>query len=70
MIVLHPNPEQYNALNGYKYNSSGLLFVKDSSDRWIAGTEVFNDPNFTEIHDQLTELEKIEYTHFSIPEEK
>jgi len=59
MIVLHPNAEQYNSLNGYRHNSSELLFVKDGSDRWIVGTEVLNDPNFAEIHDQL---ERIEYT--------
>ena len=64
MIVLHPNTEQYNALNGYKHNASILLFVKDGSDRWIVGTEVLNDPNFSEIHDQLNELERIEYTPF------
>jgi hypothetical protein len=64
MIVLHPNTEQYNALNGYKHNSSELLFVKDGSDRWIVGTEVLNDFNFSEIHDQLNELQCIEYTPF------
>lgn len=62
MIVLHPNLEQYNAINGYKNNSSELLFVKDGSDRWIVGLEVLNDENFSEIHDQLNELERIEYT--------
>lgn len=62
MIVLHPNTEQYNALNGYKHNSSELLFVKDGTDRWIVGVEVFNDPNFAEIHNQLEQLERIEYT--------
>jgi hypothetical protein len=64
MIVLHPNETQYNALNGYKNNSSELLFVKDGSDRWIVGLEVLNDPNFAEIHEQLDELERIEYTPF------
>jgi hypothetical protein len=64
MIVLHPNTEQYNALNGYKYKSSELLFVKDGSDRWIVGTNVLKDPNFAEIHDQLEQLERIEYTPF------
>jgi hypothetical protein len=64
MIVLHPNIEQYNALNGYKYKSSELLFVKDGSDKWIVGTQVLNDPNFSEIHDQLEQLERIEYTPF------
>jgi hypothetical protein len=64
MIVLHPNTEQYNALNGYKYKSSELLFVKDGSDRWIVGTEVLDDPHFSEIHEQLEQLERIEYTPF------
>jgi hypothetical protein len=62
MIVLHPNAQQYTALNGYMHNSSELLFVKDGSDRWIVGTQVLNDPNFAEIHDQLEQLERIEYT--------
>jgi hypothetical protein len=64
MIVLHPNTEQYTELNGYRHNSSELLFVKDGSDRWIVGTEVLNDPNFAEIHDQLNELQRIEYIPF------
>jgi hypothetical protein len=64
MIVLHPNTQQYNALNGYKYKSSELLFVKDGSDRWVVGTQVLNDPHFSEIHDQLDQLERIEYTPF------
>ena len=68
MIVLHPNTEQYNALNGYKYKSSELLFVKDGSDRWIVGLNVLIDPNFSAIHDQLEQLERIEYT--PIPEEE
>jgi hypothetical protein len=64
MIVLHPNTEQYNALNGYRYKSSELLFVKDGSDRWIVGTQVLNDPNFSEIHDALNALKRITYTPF------
>jgi hypothetical protein len=64
MIVLNPNTEQYNALNGYKHNASELLFVKDGSDRWIVGTEVLDDPHFSEIHEQLEQLERIEYTPF------
>ena len=62
MLVLHPNLEQYNALNGYKNKTSELLFVKDGSNRWIVGIEVLNDENFTAIHSQLNELERIEYT--------
>jgi len=62
MIVLHPNEDQYNALNGYKNNASELLFVKDGSNRFIVGIEVLNDPNFIEIREQLLELEQITYT--------
>jgi hypothetical protein len=62
MIVLHPNEEQYKALNGYKNNASELLFVKDGSGRFIVGIEVLNDPNFIEIREQLLELEQITYT--------
>lgn len=65
MIVLHPNTEQYNKLNGYQKNASELLFVLDGSGRYIVGLEVLNDPNFAEIHDQLNELERIEYTPFN-----
>jgi hypothetical protein len=67
MIVLHPNNVQYNALNGYKYKSSELLFMKDGSDRWIVGLNVLNDPHFAEIHNALNELERIEYTSFPDP---
>lgn len=62
MLVLHPNLEQYNTLNGYKNNTSELLFVKDGSNRWIVGIEVLNDVNFEDIKEQLNELERIEYT--------
>jgi hypothetical protein len=67
MIVLHPTAEQYNALNGYRHNSSELLFVKDGSDRWIVGLEILNDSNFAEIHDQLEQLERIDYTPMPSP---
>jgi len=56
MIVLHPNTEQYNALNGYKNKSSELLFVKDGSGRYIVGLQVLDDPHFAEIHEQLEQL--------------
>lgn len=64
MIVLHPNTEQYNALNGYRHKSSELLFVKDGSGRYIVGLQVLNDPNFAEIHDALNALKRITYTPF------
>jgi len=61
MIVLRANNEQYKNLNGYKNDCSALEFVKDGLDRWIVNLEVLKDPNFSEIHDQLNELEEIEY---------
>jgi hypothetical protein len=64
MIVLHPNNEQYNALNGYQFNSSILEFTKDYSGRYVVGLQVLNHLNFSAIHDQLNELERIEYTPF------
>jgi hypothetical protein len=65
IIVLTPTEEQHIALNGYKHNNSELLFVKDGSDKWIVGLEVLNDPNFAEIHNDLEQLERIEYTPFN-----
>jgi hypothetical protein len=65
MIVLHPNTQQYNKLNGYKKNASELLFVVDGSGRFIVGLEVLEDSNFVEIHDQLEQLKRIQYTPFN-----
>lgn len=62
MIVLMATQEQYNNLNGYVNGPNELLFVKDGSDRWIVGTEILEDPAFSEIHVQLEELERVEYT--------
>jgi hypothetical protein len=62
MIVLHPNTEQYNALNNYRNGNALLKFVKDGSDRWIVGLNVLKEPKFSAIHDQLEQLERIEYT--------
>jgi hypothetical protein len=61
MIVLHPTQEQFTQLNGYKHNSSELLFVKDGKDRFIIGLEVLSDENFSEIYDKLNELKRIKY---------
>ena len=62
MIVLHPNEEQYKALNGYTNDVHKLIFAVDGSGRFIVGVEVLDDPNFIEIRDQLLELEQITYT--------
>ena len=62
MVVLTANTEQLQILNGYVNNGCLLLFAIDGSGRYIVGIEVLNDPNFAAIHDQLIELEQIEYT--------
>lgn len=62
MIVLHPNTEQYNALNGYTNGVCRLEFVKDGADRWFIGLDALTYEPFKPIHDKLNELERIEYT--------
>lgn len=62
MIVLHPNEEQYKALNGYTNGVYKLIFAIDGSGRYIVGLEVLDEPKFSEIHEQLLQLERIEYT--------
>ena len=64
MIVLTANEEQYKTLNNYKNDCYVLEFNKDGSDRWIVSIEVLDCPFYKEIHDQLNELERIEYTPF------
>lgn len=62
MIVLHANDEQHAQLNGYRKNESELIFAIDGSGKYIVGLEVLNDPNFSEIHEQLDSLARVEYT--------
>lgn len=62
MIVLHPNEEQYNELNGYTNGATILTFALDGSGRYVCGLNVLEMPEFAEIHDKLNELERIEYT--------
>lgn len=62
MTVLHPNKEQYEALDGYQNGNSILKFVKDGGDKFIVGTNVLEEINFLPIRNQLNDLERIEYT--------
>jgi hypothetical protein len=61
MKVLKANQTQYEALNGYTYEVSELIFVKDGANNWIVGKEVIHNGNFIDIREQLLELEEIEY---------
>ncbi len=64
MIVLHPNTEQYNALNGYTNMGCIFEFIKDGADKWFMTLDALTYEPFQPIHDQLNELERIEYTPF------
>jgi len=66
MIVLKATQTQFDALDGYENGENLLKFVKDGNDNWILGTAVLNDSAFEAIHDQLNELERIDYV--PIPE--
>ena len=65
MQVLTPTLEQFNKLNGYQFGNAKLEFVKDNNNKWIVGIEILKDAKFSAIHDELTQLEKIEYTPFN-----
>jgi len=70
MIVLKATQTQFDALNGYKNRDNLLKFAKDGNDNWIVGTAVLNDSAFEAIHDQLNELERIEYVPIPDPDEE
>ena len=61
MIVLKATQAQFDALDGYRNGDNLLKFAKDGNNNWIVGTAVLDDPAFAAIHDQLNELERIEY---------
>jgi hypothetical protein len=64
MKVLNPTQAQYDKWNGYKSNTSEILFVKDGADKWVVGLEVLDDPNFADIRSKLNIIARIEYTPF------
>jgi len=69
MIVLKATTEQYNNINNYSNGSYVLQFIKDASDNWVVSENLLNEPVFEAIHDQLNELERIEYVPIPDPEE-
>ena len=60
-IVLLATQEMFERLNGYKNGNSLLEFVQDVNDNWVVGEEVLNDVAFSEIHQDLSTLDKINY---------
>ena len=69
MIVLKATQTQFNALDGYKNGDNLLKFAKDGNNNWIVGLQVLDDSAFEPIHDQLNELERIEYVPIPDPDE-
>lgn len=69
MIVLKATQTQFDALDGYKNGDNLLKFAKDGNNNWIVGLQVLDDSAFEPIHDQLNELERIEYVPIPEPEE-
>ncbi len=69
MIVLKATQAQYEALDGYRNGDNLLKFAKDANDNWIVGLEVLSDSAFEATHNQLNELERIEYVPVPDPEE-
>ena len=70
MIVLKATQAKYEALDGYRNGDNLLKFTKDENDNWIVGLEVLKDSAFEAIHDQLNELERIEYVPIPEPEDQ
>jgi len=70
MIVLKATQTQFDALDGYKNGDNLLKFAKDGNDNWIVGLQVLDDSAFEPIHDQLNELERIDYVPLPNPEEE
>ena len=69
-MVLKATQEQYNALNDYRNKSHRLVFDKDANDNYIVCVGVLKSVHFKEIHDQLNELERIDYVPLPDPEEE
>lgn len=68
MIVLKATQTQYDALDGYQNGNNLLKFAKDGNDNWIVGIAVLTNSAFSEIHNQLNNLEQIEYVPVPIEE--
>lgn len=60
MEVLRATTEQYNKLNGYVNGLVVLEFVHTDIG-WIVGAGVLDNPDYSHIHDELSELEVIDY---------
>jgi hypothetical protein len=53
MIVLAPNEQQFQELNGYRNGIFRLEFIKDGSGRYVALLDVLTYEPFKEVWDKL-----------------
>lgn len=70
MIVLKANKEQHKSLEGYKIGNDVLRFEKDANENYVVSENLLNEPIFEAIHNQLNELERIDYVPIPNPDEE
>lgn len=61
MKVLKATQEQFESLDGWSNGNNILKFTKDADGNWIVGKQILSNGNFSDIHDQLSQLEEIDY---------
>jgi hypothetical protein len=69
MIVLTPNEQQFQELNGYQNGIFRLEFAIDGSGKYFANLSILEYEPFREIWDKLNELDRIEFTPYPDTEE-
>ena len=69
MIVLKATQEQYDSLNGFSNKRRVLSFALDANNNHIVSLGVLTNPYYKKIHDQLNELERIEYEPIPDPDD-
>jgi hypothetical protein len=61
MKVLKVNQQKFISLNGYTYGINQLQFVDDADGNKVVGLSVLDNPEFADIHEQLNQLERIDF---------
>jgi hypothetical protein len=69
MIVLTPNEQQFQELNGYQNGIFRLEFAIDGSGRYFASLSILEYEPFKEVWDKLNKLDRIEFTPYSESED-
>lgn len=71
MTVFKLTPEQAAIVRNYvnPKNKARTIPILDADGNWVIGKNLMSDPDYTQIHQYLTELEEIEFNPIPIPEE-